>query len=229
MAAAPPPLGGGHPPGPAGPPQLDYPPPGTALVEELDKKLLIQVGGGGPGAAPLLQQRGPALHAAGLLPVRTAELLRPRLRAEAVHSHLAPTAARRPQDHRRAALSLSPQRPSPHSDTNPQQPHTRQLRDGRKIIGVLRSFDQFANLVLEEAAERIIVGAKYADIPLGMYLLRGENLVLMGQLDPNHDPPPGLVAVPEAEIREALRLEREEARLKGTISRLKFDFLDGLE
>ncbi|GBF97769.1 hypothetical protein Rsub_10194 [Raphidocelis subcapitata] len=142
--AAPLPLGGGAPPpqpGPLGPPQLDYPPPGTALVEELDKKLLIQ------------------------------------------------------------------------------------LRDGRKIIGVLRSFDQFANLVLEEAVERIIVGARYSDVPLGMYLLRGENLVLMGQLDPNHEAPPGMEAVSEAAIREALRAEREEARIKGTM-RGRFDFLE---
>jgi U6 snRNA-associated Sm-like protein LSm1 len=140
-APPPPPLGGGGPSPPPGPPQLDYPPPGTALMEELDKKLLIQ------------------------------------------------------------------------------------LRDGRKIIGVLRSFDQFANLVLEEAVERIIVGSQYADVPLGMYLLRGENLVLMGQLDPNREEPPGMTAVPEGEIREALRAEREEARLKGTM-RSRFDFLE---
>eukprot|EP00951_Prasinocladus_malaysianus_P038973 scaffold432282_cov45-Prasinocladus_malaysianus.AAC.1 len=42
------------------------------------------------------------------------------------------------------------------------------LRDGRKIIGILRSFDQFANLVLEGAVERIIVGNQYGDIPLGL-------------------------------------------------------------
>jgi small nuclear ribonucleoprotein (snRNP)-like protein len=57
-----------------------------------------------------------------------------------------------------------------------------QLRDNRKIIGVLRSFDQFANLVLEDAVERIIVGSQYCDVPLGIYVLRGENLVLMGQV-----------------------------------------------
>lgn len=38
-----------------------------------------------------------------------------------------------------------------------------------------------------------------------------------------------MTAAPEAEIRAALRAEREEARLKGTISRMKFDFMDGLE
>lgn len=100
-----------------------------------------------------------------------------------------------------------------------------QLRDGRKIIGVLRSFDQFANLVLEHAVERIIVGNLYSDIPLGIYLLRGENLVLMGQVDPDKDVPPGLTLVSEAEIRQAVRAEKEEARLKGTM-RARMDFLD---
>lgn len=31
------------------------------------------------------------------------------------------------------------------------------LRDGRKLMGTLRSFDQFANVVLEGACERVIV------------------------------------------------------------------------
>ncbi|KAF6262523.1 hypothetical protein COO60DRAFT_1495501 [Scenedesmus sp. NREL 46B-D3] len=100
-----------------------------------------------------------------------------------------------------------------------------QLRDGRKIIGVLRSFDQFANMVLEHAVERIIVGNLYSDIPLGIYLLRGENLVLMGQVDPGRALPPGLRQVTEAEIRTAMRAEKEEARLKGTM-RARMDFLD---
>ena len=64
-----------------------------------------------------------------------------------------------------------------------------QLRDGRKIIGILRSFDQFANLVLEGAIERIIVENKYAEVPLGLYVVRGENVVLLGQVDDAKDPP----------------------------------------
>ena len=56
------------------------------------------------------------------------------------------------------------------------------LRDGRKIIGVMRSFDQFANIVLEHAEERVIVGKRFADVPLGLYVLRGENVVLLGQI-----------------------------------------------
>jgi small nuclear ribonucleoprotein (snRNP)-like protein len=56
------------------------------------------------------------------------------------------------------------------------------LRDGRKIIGTMRSFDQFANVVLEHAFERVIVGKKFSDVPLGLYVIRGENVVLLGQL-----------------------------------------------
>ncbi|KAM7471880.1 hypothetical protein LguiA_010063 [Lonicera macranthoides] len=57
------------------------------------------------------------------------------------------------------------------------------LRDGRKLLGILRSFDQFANAVLEGACERVIVGDLYCDIPLGLYVIRGENVVLIGELD----------------------------------------------
>ena len=90
------------------------------------------------------------------------------------------------------------------------------LRDGRKLIGILRSFDQFgkgfdkkgqhvflcphfsgwcdsyfrltmptpcaANVVIEGAVERVIVGSKYCDLPLGLYIIRGENVVLIGAL-----------------------------------------------
>ena len=56
------------------------------------------------------------------------------------------------------------------------------LRDGRKIIGVMRSFDQFANIVLEHAVERVVVGKRFADVPLGLYVIRGENVVLLGQI-----------------------------------------------
>ena len=46
------------------------------------------------------------------------------------------------------------------------------LRDGSTILGTLRSFDQFANIVLQDAVERIIVGSSYSDIPLGLYIVR---------------------------------------------------------
>ncbi|ODQ70435.1 hypothetical protein LIPSTDRAFT_57712 [Lipomyces starkeyi NRRL Y-11557] len=56
------------------------------------------------------------------------------------------------------------------------------LRDGRKLIGILRSFDQYANLVLQETIERIIVESMYSDIQRGVYIVRGENVVLVGEI-----------------------------------------------
>ncbi|KIE02553.1 small nuclear ribonucleoprotein (LSM1), partial [Metarhizium majus ARSEF 297] len=76
------------------------------------------------------------------------------------------------------------------------------LRDGRKLIGVLRSWDQFANLVLQSTTERIFAlkpgtdpsapKGYYADVAHGIFLIRGENVLLLGEidLDKDDDPPP---------------------------------------
>ena len=56
------------------------------------------------------------------------------------------------------------------------------LRDGRTLIGYLRSVDQFANLVLHRTIERIHVGNEYGDIPRGIFIIRGENVVLLGEI-----------------------------------------------
>jgi U6 snRNA-associated Sm-like protein LSm1 len=98
------------------------------------------------------------------------------------------------------------------------------LRDGSKILGTLRSFDQFANIVLEGAVERIIVGSSYSDIPLGLYIVRGENVVLMGEVDEARETE-GLTAVDNDEIKRAREAEKASEKLKGEmLSRM--DFLD---
>ena len=74
------------------------------------------------------------------------------------------------------------------------------LRDGRTLIGYLRSVDQFANLVLHKAKgkktrflfkinltflallERIHVADKYGDMDRGIFIIRGENVVLLGEI-----------------------------------------------
>ncbi|EFE41942.1 small nuclear ribonucleoprotein Lsm8, putative [Trichophyton verrucosum HKI 0517] len=56
------------------------------------------------------------------------------------------------------------------------------LRDGRKLIGVLRSWDQFANIVLQDTIERLYAENLYADIPRGVFLVRGENVLLLGEI-----------------------------------------------
>ncbi|KAA6415137.1 MAG: small nuclear ribonucleo (LSM1) [Lasallia pustulata] len=87
------------------------------------------------------------------------------------------------------------------------------LRDGRKLIGVLRSWDQFANLVLQDAIERIFVQDVYADVPRGVFLVRGENVLLLGEIDLDKDD-----YIPEpyrkgtAEEVHALFLQEAQAR-----------------
>ena len=39
-----------------------------------------------------------------------------------------------------------------------------------------------ANIVLEDTIERIYVGNTFGDIPLGVFLVRGENVVLLGEV-----------------------------------------------
>jgi len=98
-----------------------------------------------------------------------------------------------------------------------------QLRDGRKIIGLLRSFDQFANVVLEEAVERIIYEKQFADVPLGLYVIRGENVVLLGEMDETKDAHTTSKLLTAAPVEELLSLKREaeEAqRLKAGLSRV---------
>ncbi|KAJ7266499.1 hypothetical protein O6H91_Y402100 [Diphasiastrum complanatum] len=100
------------------------------------------------------------------------------------------------------------------------------LRDGIKLIGVLRSFDQFANLVLQNAIKRVIVGDLFCDYPLGLYIIRGENVVLIGELDASiEELPLNMVRVSDAEIKRAQKAERDATELKGTM-RKRMEFLD---
>jgi len=57
------------------------------------------------------------------------------------------------------------------------------LRDGKKFIGVLRSFDQFANIVLENTVERIYLGNSFGERKIGVFLIRGENVMLLGNIN----------------------------------------------
>jgi U6 snRNA-associated Sm-like protein LSm1 len=103
------------------------------------------------------------------------------------------------------------------------------LRDGRHYIGVLRSFDQFSNIVLEDTVERVVVDRAYADLPLGLYLVRGENVVLMGELaGAERAAPPleGHTLVSSAEMHRLVQAEKESQAIKGQMSG-RFDFLEG--
>ncbi|KAL3535505.1 hypothetical protein ACH5RR_003966 [Cinchona calisaya] len=100
------------------------------------------------------------------------------------------------------------------------------LREGRKLLGTLRSFDQFANVVLEGACERVIVGHLYCDIPLGLFVIRGENVVLIGELNVEEDElPQHMISVSATEIRRVQKAERDASDLKSSM-RKRMEFLD---
>ncbi|KAJ8953169.1 hypothetical protein NQ318_017197 [Aromia moschata] len=83
------------------------------------------------------------------------------------------------------------------------------LRDGRTLIGYLRSVDQFANLVLHKTIERIHVGNEYGDIPRGVFIVRGENVVLLGEIDTEKEDELPLIEVSVDDILDAQRKEQE--------------------
>jgi U6 snRNA-associated Sm-like protein LSm1 len=84
------------------------------------------------------------------------------------------------------------------------------LRDGKKLIGYLRSIDQYANLLLSSTFERIYVNNKYADIQRGVYIVRGENVVLLGEVDFHMPPKVNLEQVSEKEILELQNMEKKK-------------------
>ncbi|KNE71778.1 hypothetical protein AMAG_16083 [Allomyces macrogynus ATCC 38327] len=79
------------------------------------------------------------------------------------------------------------------------------LRDGRNLTGILRSYDQFANLVFQDTIERIYAGDCYGDIPRGVFLVRGENVVLLGEIDGDRE---DSMPIREAPIEDVLSMQR---------------------
>ncbi|XP_023321742.1 U6 snRNA-associated Sm-like protein LSm1 [Eurytemora carolleeae] len=84
------------------------------------------------------------------------------------------------------------------------------LRDGRTLIGYLRSVDQFANLVIHNCIERIHVKDEYGDIPLGVFVVRGENVVLLGEIEEKEELKGKLKQVSLKEILEKQAVQQAE-------------------
>ncbi|KAJ7064996.1 hypothetical protein C8F01DRAFT_784718 [Mycena amicta] len=58
------------------------------------------------------------------------------------------------------------------------------LQDGRVIVGVMAGFDQKSNVVLSDSKERIYsMEDGVEEVPLGLYLVKGDMIVLIGELD----------------------------------------------
>lgn len=60
--------------------------------------------------------------------------------------------------------------------------------DGRNIIGLMRGFDQVCNAILEQCIERVFAKDRGVQkIPLGLYVIRGDNIAVIGDLDHERD------------------------------------------
>ncbi|ORY90312.1 hypothetical protein BCR35DRAFT_287565 [Leucosporidium creatinivorum] len=102
------------------------------------------------------------------------------------------------------------------------------LRDGRKLIGVLRSYDQYANLVTTQTLERLYHPPtnSYAQTERGVFLIRGENVVLLGEVDLDLEDPPlqRMTLQPWNQIAALLDAERtDKAKAKKLGEKVLFE------
>ena len=80
------------------------------------------------------------------------------------------------------------------------------------------TFGSVGNLVLHQAFERISVGRQYADIPRGLFVIRGENVLFIGELDFHQSLRVPLV---EVSIEEILKLQKDDLEKKSHLEKLR--------
>ncbi|KAH8103050.1 hypothetical protein BXZ70DRAFT_1006219 [Cristinia sonorae] len=79
------------------------------------------------------------------------------------------------------------------------------LQDGRAIVGVMAGYDQKSNVVLSDSKERVYSTEEgVEEIPLGLYLVKGDQIVLIGELDEEAEKTVDLSAI-RAEPLPAIR------------------------
>lgn len=74
-----------------------------------------------------------------------------------------------------------------------------------------------ANLVLQDAIERIFLGHRFGDVPKGTYIVRGENVVLMGEIDldkEDQDSQSVASSIPESAVPQLLEALADENDFK---------------
>ncbi|KAF8725119.1 hypothetical protein AX14_008321 [Amanita brunnescens Koide BX004] len=58
------------------------------------------------------------------------------------------------------------------------------LQDGRAIVGKMAGYDQRSNIVISECKERVYsMEDGVEEIPLGLYLVKGDMIILIGEID----------------------------------------------
>eukprot|EP01117_Protostelium_nocturnum_P015899 TRINITY_DN619_c0_g3_i2.p1 TRINITY_DN619_c0_g3~~TRINITY_DN619_c0_g3_i2.p1 ORF type:complete len:143 (-),score=58.21 TRINITY_DN619_c0_g3_i2:209-637(-) len=101
------------------------------------------------------------------------------------------------------------------------------LRDGLKLFGTLRSFDQFANIVLEDTKERIYIEDQksYGERSVGIRLIRGENVVLLGEIDEERDEQLLGAKLKKISWEDAKKLQKADEQAKKEQAKLKKKFM----
>ncbi|KAG7094747.1 hypothetical protein E1B28_005564 [Marasmius oreades] len=62
------------------------------------------------------------------------------------------------------------------------------LQDGRSIVGIMAGYDQKSNVVLSDSKERVYsMEEGVEEVPLGLYLVKGDMIILIGEIDENID------------------------------------------
>ncbi|KAK2093650.1 SM-like, degradation of cytoplasmic mRNAs and positively regulates transcription initiation [Saguinus oedipus] len=93
------------------------------------------------------------------------------------------------------------------------EPNTEEAQEGTLPSTPTCSISKYsrvtANLVLHQTVERIHVGKKYGDIPRGIFVVRGENVVLLGEIDLEKESDTPLQQVSIEEILEEQRVEQQ--------------------
>ena len=68
--------------------------------------------------------------------------------------------------------------------------------DGRSIFGILAGYDQLQNLILKEASERVYSpDADPESVPLGLYVIRGDNVAIISDRDEDLEASTGISSV----------------------------------
>jgi len=95
------------------------------------------------------------------------------------------------------------------------------LRDGRVLIGTLSSYDQYGSIVLSNSKERLVAKNKFADVDMGLYMIRGENIMLLGEVDAELDANNPLLTRADQDVVEALLAETKEEKSGGVVGGAK--------
>ena len=58
--------------------------------------------------------------------------------------------------------------------------------DGRVVVGILKGLDQVVNVVLANTEERVFTSEGIDKQQLGLYLIRGDNVAIVGKIIYDH-------------------------------------------